>query len=136
LYTSDNDAERRMRRMTLKYAAVSLALIVCAAIYEYFSHGVYSVYMLGMFVIPLVLGVLPSAILSKKRLTPPAGIRHIWNAGIATLTAGSFMAGVFEIYGTASALTMVYPVAGAVLLAAAAAAWLAESGSGSGKHTA
>ena len=124
-----------MRRVTLKYLLASLLLIVCAAIYEYFSHGVYSAYMIGMFAIPLLLGALPSAVFWKKRRVPHADVRHLWGAGIATLTAGSFMAGVLEIYGTTSRFTVVYLAAGAALLAAAAAVWLAASGSCSGKHT-
>lgn len=49
--------------------------------------------------------------------------RHAWNSGLAALTAGSLFKGVLDIYGTTNKLIVVYPIAAAVLLFAAAASF-------------
>jgi hypothetical protein len=48
-------------------------------------------------------------------------------ASIATLSIGSVIKGVLEIYGTTSFLTAVYPVLGGVLLIGFAAVYFANS---------
>lgn len=105
-----------------RYLITSVALAAAAAIYELFSHGVYSYHMIYAFMIPLVLGC----------MTHLADNRGIFEAGgqlgeillassVATLSIGSIIKGVLEIYGTTNMLTTFYPVAGVLLLAGAAA---------------
>jgi hypothetical protein len=107
------------RRAALRYVLISLFCGFFAAVYEHFSHGVYSNYMICLFVWPL-LGALPCLLL---RVFPPLLSRNLWGAGVATLTVGSCLKGVFEIYGTTAPLVLVYWYAGAALLAASAAAF-------------
>ena len=87
-----------------------------AAVYEAFSHGVYSYFMLFAFAIPLMMGVLPYTILLLKERYPNRLFLNLWNAAIATLSMGSVFAGVLAIYGTTNSLIIVYPVAGGVLI--------------------
>jgi len=95
---------------------------VFSAIYEYFSHSVYSGYMIGLFLFPLLLGALPALILNGRgRPAVPPACRSLWSSGVATLTAGSCMTGILEIYGTGSGYLIVYWIAGLALLAAGAA---------------
>lgn len=96
-----------------------MAALVCAlfgAVYERFSHGVYSYWMLYAFAFPLALGVLPLYLVEALRAPLPGSLRWgLYHAGIATLTVGSLISGALEIYGTSSPLTFVYWIVGEVL---------------------
>ena len=93
-----------------------IAALVCAlfgAVYERFSHGVYSYWMLYAFAFPLVLGVLPLYLVEALRAPLPGSLRWgLYHAGIATLTVGSLISGALEIYGTSNPLTFVYWIVG------------------------
>ena len=95
-------------------------MILFGAIYERFSHEVYSYYMIYAFAFPLVLGVLPglSIVLFDLRI-PSATTIRLWSYGIAVLTVGSAFKGVLDIYGTTNRLIWVYPVSGVILLLSA-----------------
>ena len=100
--------------------------IICAvfgAIYEKFSHGVYSSYMIYAFLIPLFFSVVPNTlwILFGKKDIPEAS-RHLWNYGIATITVGCMLKGVLEIYGTTNRHLIVYPIIAGMLIIAAVVA--------------
>ena len=106
------------------FGTVFLALF--GAIYEVFSHEVYSYYMIYAFALPLVLGVLPSALLLFRGKLPPRAAALLWNYGIAALSVGCVFRGVLEIYGTTNSLRVIYPIAGAALLTAALIVWLSK----------
>ena len=59
-------------RSTLKiarnYAIVTLICLVVGVVYEIFSHGVWSVFMIGAFAVPLVLGVIPNLLIGFSNL--------------------------------------------------------------------
>lgn len=105
----------------LTYLGIALFTALFGAVYELFSHEVYSYYMIYAFAVPLVLGVLPSLLClvrrgGRARITAV----RIWMAGVITLTIGSVFQGVLEIYGTTNKLTVLYLIAGIVLLLIAA----------------
>ena len=85
------------------------------AIYEVFSHGVYSFYMIYAFAIPFVMGVLPYTFMQIKGRCLNIRTLHLWNAAIATLATGSLFKGVLDIYGTTNSLVIVYTIAGILL---------------------
>ena len=95
----------------------TLFLVLFGAVYESFSHGVYSYFMLYAFAIPLVFGVTLYAVLLCARKHPNRVFLNLWNAAIATFSAGSVFQGVLEIYGTTNPLLIVYPIAGGILAA-------------------
>ncbi len=135
MYTSDTD--RNLRR-GLGYLAASIAVAAAGAIYEAFSHGVYSYYMIYAFMIPLLAGTLPSLLCALKGYdnryaedSDDHRAASLQLAAIVTLTAGSLIKGVLEIYGTTSSLTIVYPLLGIGLLIAALAVFIARSRRGS-----
>lgn len=104
-----------------------LCTVFCAlfgAVYESFSFGVWSFYMVYAFACPLILGALPSAFIASARMAriPRRAARGLWHAGVAALTVGCIFKGVLDIYGTSSPLTAVYFVCGGALLAAGAVA--------------
>ncbi len=76
--------------------------------------------MLYAFIIPLAGGLLPVTLLmltGKFRLT--RSVRrfiHIYDSGVATLTVGSILKGVLDIYGTTNRLIVFYAAFGSALL--------------------
>lgn len=104
-------------------AAVLTALF--GAVYEAFSHGVYSYRMIYAFAFPLIAGALPFQIWSWRpaKHTPPLLCRQMYHCGVATLTVGSIVEGILDIYGTTNALTGYYWLLGGVLLIAAVTAF-------------
>ncbi len=111
LFTSD-----KFRKQIGFMFGFTIFCIVFGAVYERFSHEVYSYYMIYAFVIPLIGSVLPMLAVGmkeSKRLQP--GTLKLWNLGIVTLTVGSLAKGALDIYGTSSPLLIVYPVCGALL---------------------
>ena len=122
MFISDIDAEgRSFLRSGRGYLILATAVLVGGLVYEHFSFGVYSFFMLYAFAVPLFLGALPSLMLAARK-TPPAfspAAQRCWHAGAATLTVGCIFKGIIEIYGTDSDLTKYYWIAGGALLLAA-----------------
>lgn len=117
MYISDTDNNRlTLLRAALYHAAFALFLAVLGAVYEHFSHGVYSFFMIYAFVFPLAMGTLAYIALGLfSRRLPGRVSRWLWNAGTVTLSLGSVFEGVLEIYGTANDLVLVYWFLGATL---------------------
>lgn len=121
LYISDTD---RWARTAFAYLLASLGCALFGAVYERFSHEVYSFFMLYAFLFPLAGGAVPFlglGLFAKE----PRGVHVAYHWGIATLTLGSILCGILEIYGTANALTRWYWIAGT---------GLCLLGIGAGKH--
>ena len=95
--------------------AGTVFLAVFGAIYEVFSHGVYSFYMIYAFAIPLILGVIPYTLMLIKDRCSTITTLRLWNSAIATLAVGSLFKGVLDIYGTTNSLIIVYPITGGIL---------------------
>lgn len=123
MYISDIDLNaKRAAKTAFVYLLFSLFCVLFGAAYELYSHEVYSFYMIYAFAFPLVGGTLPFYILNLVRAKkyPNAIARNLYHSGIATLTVGSIMKGVLDIYGTTNTLTGYYWLIGAVLLAVGA----------------
>lgn len=111
MFTSDIDMNRkRASKTTFVYLLISLFCILFGAVYEIYSHEVYSYYMIYAFCFPLVGGALVFSALSFLKLTkyPHAVSRNLYHSGIATLTVGSIVRGVLDIYGTTNVLSDYY----------------------------
>ena len=115
---------KRDRTTAAFYLAVSAFCALFGSVYESFSHGVYSPFMVFAFAIPLVLGAAAFFALSFTAIAPCGLARRLYHSGVATLTVGSVFEGVVEIYGTDSPLAWAYLAAGVLMLAAAVAAAL------------
>ena len=120
MYISDNK-KRQAVRIAGNYIAASLLCALFGAVYELFSHEVYSYSMIYAFVIPLAGGALPflAIAMGHIRRFPGRISRSLYHAAITTFTIGSIMKGVLEIYGTTSALLPAYWIAGGLLTAGA-----------------
>lgn len=125
LSTSAIDARARMARAGFFYLAVTLVCAAFGAVYEIFSHGVYSYFMLYAFAFPLCGGVLSCFLFAHTRLHLPCrAAQIIYRAGIATCTVGSIVQGILEIYGTTNRLTQTYWYVGVLLLACGMILWV------------
>lgn len=119
LYTSDIELNRkRASKTAFVYLLVSLFFVLFGAVYEIYSHEVYSYYMLYAFTVPLIGGTLVFSILSflKMQKYPNAIAGNLYHSGIVTLTVGSVVQGVLEIYGTTNALLEYYWSVGTMLI--------------------
>ena len=108
-------SERLLKKHLVFNLAGTLFLVLFGAVYEAFSHGVYSYFMLYAFTVPLVLGVTLYTILMMTGKHPSRVFLNLWNSAIAAFSAGSVFQGVLEIYGTTNPLVIVYPIAGCIL---------------------
>ena len=101
------------------YLSVTAFSALFGAVYELFSHGVYSYCMIYAFAFPLLLGVLPFFGMWKRRKAFPGLLAaQLIHAGIAALCIGSIVQGIIDIYGTENVLISVYWIVGGMLTAA------------------
>ena len=96
------------------------------AIYEHFSFGVWSYWMVYAFA-PFLLGGLWLLILPRRRSVPGDLFLGLLEPGLVMLTLGAVLAGVVEIYGSENRLLPVLPALGGALTLAAAVARAAEA---------
>lgn len=118
--------KRQLTKAGFKYLLASVFCVVFSAVYGYFSHDVYSLYMIYAFAFPLVLGAVPlfALVLFGRGKYPQKWSMTLYALGIATLTVGSVMTGVFEIYGTENGMVAAYWIAGGVLAVIGAFSYL------------
>ena len=119
MYTSDIEKNSKKALNTaFTYLLISVFCALFGGVYELFSHGIYSYYMLYAFAFPLVLGALPFLIIGRfiPRAYPSHTAQGFHHSAIATATVGSVVMGVLEIYGTTNRLTDIYIYASGILL--------------------
>ena len=106
------------KKQIFKYLIMSIFFLVLAMIYESFSHGVFSPYMVFAFLIPLLMGFLIYSIIYCTKINNffSAFSTKIFNSAILTFTIGSVIKGVLDIYGTTNNLVYNYFGLGVVLL--------------------
>ena len=107
------------------YLASSALCLVFSMVYEAFSHGVYSPYMVFAVAFPFLGGLVAVELL---RLVPavchPGRLSiNLYNSGIATLTLGSLMRGVLDIYGTGNDLVRYYAIVGILFVVVGLVVW-------------
>lgn len=93
----------------IPYLIVSVVCSICSLIYEHYSHGVVSIFMLYAFVVPLSAGIL--RLIFDKWLN-----NTIYRASWITLLVYSYMRGVIEIFGTTNKYLPVFLYTGIGLL--------------------
>lgn len=113
MFTSENENLKNYDGKNINNSAKKgLLIYLCAAafcfvfyiVYNSFSHGVHSVFMTFLFVIPLVLGALPCLVftLAAKIRFPGRLCVNLWNSGVAAIACASVLQGIFEIAGAES----------------------------------
>lgn len=114
--------DKQLRKTILTYLILSVISIVIDKVYGIFGHGVDSKSMTWMFLYPLLGGALMYFLIGRliPHITKLTGYRvffNIYNSGIATLTLGSLLKGIFEIAGTNSPYLEYYYMGGGVFIA-------------------
>lgn len=107
-----------IKRTIIKYIFFTIFILVFGQIYEHFSFGVISNYMIYAFLIPLILGLLINTIIYFTKIVPGKMGSCLYNNGIITLTVGSILRGVLDIYGTTNVYLKIYLYAGVLLIIA------------------
>lgn len=94
--------------------------LATGTMYEFFSHQVYSTFMYLLFMIPLILGVMPNLVakMTGKTFIESEDAQAAYKMDVLTFIFGSFLKGVFDIYGTSSVYPTLYLPVGALLLVA------------------
>ena len=102
------------------YLGITAFCILFEVVYAHFGHGVCSSYMTFMFLYPCVGGAALFGLFNLARRHPfPRFSYNAYNSGIATLTVGSSLHGVFDIAGTASSFVPIFFWLGAAFIAVA-----------------
>ena len=115
LFTSDKPVtEKRSVSVIGTYLLVTVGCALFGAVYELFSHEIYSYFMIYAFVFPLLLGAVPFFLMQKAGKPIPGKGADFVHTGVAALTVGSILKGALEIYGTTSPLIACYWAAGGV----------------------
>ena len=130
---------KKSTKTVFVYLAVSLFAIAVNSIYSLFGHGEKSGYMTWMFLYPLIGGTMLFLFTDwvRPELKQLEGYRifyNLYNSGIAMLTVGSFMKGIFEIAGTNSRYIPVYYTAGILFILAGLVSLLYHSVKKSSTH--
>lgn len=87
---------------------------VFAAVYEMFSFGVLSLFMVSLPVIPFIFGLLPCMALKED-------MGRTYNDGILMMMSGCALCGILEIYGTSSIWPFLMIVSGGLIILSALA---------------
>lgn len=108
------------RSSPTRRAVTTIVTLVTGTVFEFFIHQVYSPLMYLLFMIPLVLGVVPNLVakMTGKIFLESEDAQAAYKMGVLTFIFGSFLKGVFDIYGTSSVYPTFYLPVGAVLLVA------------------
>lgn len=108
---------KEIEKLVFTYLIITLVCAGFGAVYEFFSHGVYSYYMLYAFMIPFLGGtVYFYCILYFRSKIPRCIARRFQHFGILTVTVGCMVCGILEIYGTTNHLVNIYFIVGGVFL--------------------
>mgnify|MGYP000142148461 FL=1 len=110
-------SRKEIEKLVFTYLIVTLVCAGFGAVYEFFSHGVYSYYMLYAFLLPFLGGtVYFYCILYFRSKIPGCIARRFQHFGILTLTVGCMICGILEIYGTTNHLVKIYFIVGGIFL--------------------
>lgn len=104
-----------MKKNILCFLAVTIFCFIFGRVYTMFGHGVESKFMNGLPVWPGIAMVWYFIFGTMKIPFSRIG-ENLFNAGIATLTVGSALKGIFEIAGTSSAYENYFFYVGYVLV--------------------
>ena len=109
----ENEKKQALKRAKI-YIPITLFCILFGWVYEMYSFGVYSNYMIYAFIFPLIGGIIFWLLIgtSKKIIYINKILINSHSASIATFTFGFIFKGVLDIYGTTSNLCNIYWIVG------------------------
>ncbi len=113
MFTSDRMDSIRTASV---YTGISLFTALFGAIYEHFSFGVYSYFMIYAFEVPLITALLYLQCGMFSKHQPTALTNRYAASAVAAITTGMAATGVVQLYGTENRLLFIYYIAGAMFL--------------------
>ena len=100
-----------IKKEQARFYIYTLSCIIFSFIYEIFSHGVLSFYMILSFIFPLI-GLIDILILKKINIKS----HNLFKSSLLTFTLYFILKGILEIYGTTNKLISFYLIFGFSLL--------------------
>ncbi len=88
------------------YLIISIVILIFSIIYEYYSHGVYSVFMITASLVPFLLGTVVFLYIKNKEVNRVS--LNAYHSLIATITMYFICHGFLDIYGTTNKLLNLY----------------------------
>lgn len=99
---STSEIRKKEHRQIAVWLAAAVFCIFFSTVYNHYGHGIHSFFMSFLFLWPLAGAVWYSILPTVFSVYPGRFSRNAMNAGLATVTVGSLLHGIFEIAGTAS----------------------------------
>ena len=127
MFISEKIKTKTLRSLYI-YIGITIFIGLFGAVYEVFSHNVFSPAMYLAWLIPCLLGVGVYLALAFAPIDKVPGtlIECIYNFGVAMLTVRSIFIGVIEIYGTTNkAMLATYTVISIIFLVVGGSAYIA-----------
>ena len=109
------DIKKLYLKTALVYFISSVVTVVFSIVYSFFSHEVYSDYLTYAFLYPLIGGAVLYLFISKINIFKKWPY-NFYNAGIATITTGSILAGINEIAGADTLYFMWFYLVGIIFI--------------------
>lgn len=110
-----SDTDKKSQNSLLAFLFSSAFCFLFSSIYNKYGHEVYSFYMSFLFLWPL-LGAIWYMLLLLLHKSSGRISRNAFGAGIATVTVGSLLKGIFEIAGTSSPYENAYFIVGIMMV--------------------
>lgn len=104
-----------LKRENIFIIGFSIFTLVFGIIYEMFSHGVISLFMILAFLIPLI-NLITNIIFINRKIKITKLSKNFFSMSIYTFTFFSVIKGVLDIYGTTNNLIIIYLIVGILLL--------------------
>ena len=105
-----------IKKRTIKYLLLTIFVLIFSLIYEHFSFGVISNYMVFAFIFPLCGLVINFIMLVIKSKRVGEFQASLFDMSMLTFTLGCIIQGIIEIYGTTNSLIINFKYAGITLL--------------------
>ncbi len=99
---STSDINIKERGQIAVWLAITAFCVFFSTVYNHYGHGIHSFFMSFLFLWPLAGAIWYSLLPAVFSVYPGRFSKNAMNAGLATVTVGSLLQGVFEIAGTAS----------------------------------
>ena len=96
-----------LKRENIFIIGFSIFTLVFGIIYEMFSHGVISLFMILAFLIPLI-NLITNIIFINRKIKITKLSKNFFSMSIYTFTFFSVIKGVLDIYGTTNNLIIIY----------------------------
>ena len=105
------EAQKTARKTKYIFLAAAVFCLIFAVVYECFSHGVISWFMLLAWTVPMTGGFVPMLIFGRRKMAryfPGCLSRYCWYTWIGLFTVAMILKGVLDIYGTTNKLLNLY----------------------------